>query len=383
MPSMTPLPCQRHLFDIPEDLAYFDCATMSPLLLGVHAASCDGQRRELHPWNIRRDDWFADAEAVRDAASRLLSSSPDDIAVIPGATYGIAIAAANVPVAKGQEILILAGQHTANAYSWHRVARDTGATVREIHRSKRIDWTTAVLEAISPATALAALPPVHSTDGSPLDLVAIAMALRARGAALVVDATHSLGAREFDVRAIQPDFMVAGGYKWLLGPYGTGLMYVAPTYHAGKSIEEPGLNRLGSENFEGNLTLSGVYSPGARRYDVASKGNFGLMTGLRFALEQLEHWTIASVERSLTSMTKQISGRLQELQLIGVEEVHAQSHYVGVKISEYRRKDLTESMARAGVHASIRGEWLRVTPHVYNSQRDIDRLIDVLADNAH
>jgi selenocysteine lyase/cysteine desulfurase len=383
MTTMMPLTCQRHLFDIPQDIAYFDCATMSPLLLGAHAASCDGQRRELHPWSIRPDDWFADGEAVRSAASRLVSSSPDDIALIPGASYGVAIAAANVPVAKGQEILILAGQHTANAYSWHRVARDTGATVREVHRSKCIDWTTAVLEAISPATALAALPHVHSTDGSPLDLVAIALALRARGAALIVDATHSLGAREFDVRAIQPDFMVAGGYKWLLGPYGTGLMYVAPAYHAGKSIEEPGLNRLGSENFEGNLTLSGAYRPGARRYDVASKGNFGLMTGLRFALEQLERWTIASVERSLVSMTKQISDRLQELPLIGIEQIHAQSHYVGAKISEHRRKDLTESLARAGVHASIRGEWLRVTPHVYNSQRDIDRLIGVLADNAH
>lgn len=376
---MTPLPCQRHLFDIPQEIAYFDCATISPLLLGAHVASCNGQRRELRPWTIRPDDWFADAEAIRYFASRLVSCTPEEIAVIPGATYGIAIAAANVRVAKGQEILILSGQHTANAHSWRRVAQDTGAAIREIHRSQGIDWTRAVLEAISPATALAALPHVHSTDGSPLDLVVIGKALRAHGAALVVDATHSLGARVFDVRSIQPDFMVAGGYKWLLGPYGTGLMYVAPPYHAGKSIEEPGLNRLGSENFEGNLALADAYKPGARRYDVASKGNFGLLPGLRSALEQLEQWSVPSVERTLISMTKQIADRLQGLAESGIQEINAQSHYVGVKVAAQRRNNLTESLAHAGIHASVRGEWLRVTPHVYNSQHDIDRLIDVVS----
>lgn len=210
-PTVMPIPCQRHLFDIPEDIAYFDCATISPLLLGAHAASCNGQRRELHPWAITPEDWFSDAEAIRSIAARLIWADPESIAVIPGATYGVAVAAANVPVAKGQEILTLAGQHTANSYSWHRVARESGATVREINRSQSRDWTTAVLEAITPATAVAALPHVHSTDGAPIDLVAIGSALRLKGAALVVDATHSLGAREFDIRAIRPDFVIAGG----------------------------------------------------------------------------------------------------------------------------------------------------------------------------
>ncbi len=381
-PTVMPIPCQRHLFDIPEDIAYFDCATISPLLLGAHAASCNGQRRELHPWAITPEDWFSDAEAIRSIAARLIWADPESIAVIPGATYGVAVAAANVPVAKGQEILTLAGQHTANSYSWHRVARESGATVREINRSQSRDWTTAVLEAITPATAVAALPHVHSTDGAPIDLVAIGSALRAKGAALVVDATHSLGAREFDIRAIRPDFVIAGGYKWLLGPYGTGLMYVSPSYHSGRSIEEPGLNRLGSENFESNVAHLDRYKPGARRFDFASKGNFGLLPGLRFALELLENWTIASVERTLISMTEQIATAFQSLPEIGIQEINAHSHYVGVKLSEHKRTKLNETMELARVYASIRGDWLRVTPHVYNSQGDIDRLLDVVSGKA-
>jgi selenocysteine lyase/cysteine desulfurase len=158
-------------------------------------------------------------------------------------------------------------------------------------------------------------------------------------------------------------------------------MYVAPPHHAGQSIEEPGLNRLGSENFEGNLAITDVYKPGARRYDVASKGNFGLLPGLCHALEQLESWGIASVERTLTSMTRQIADRLQSLAVSGVREITAQSHYVGVNVAEHRRKSLAESLARAGIHASVRGEWLRVTPHVYNSQHDIDRLIEAVCDH--
>ena len=372
------LPCQRDLFEIPPDVSYFDCATISPLLRGAWKASCDGLERELRPWSIGPTDFFEDADSVRALAAQLTHAEPDDIALVPGATYGIAVAAANVPASKGQEILMLAGQHTANAYSWRSVARDTGAALRVLERPDDGDWTARVLEAITPATAVAALPHVHSSDGSPLDLIVVAKELRAVGAALVVDATHSLGARQFDVRSIKPDFMVAGGYKWLLGPYGTGLLYASKERQDGRSIEEPGLNRSGSDNFQGNLAFLDSYLPGARRYDVAGKGNFGLLPGFRFALERINEWGAASIEHTLTSMSSAIAQSLCKHDLPDVMDVRASSHYVSVEFAGPVPGGLIASLERAKVHASARGRWLRVTPHLYNSPEDVDRLLHTL-----
>jgi selenocysteine lyase/cysteine desulfurase len=369
---------QRQLFDIPLDVAYFDCATISPIPKASLQACGLGVARELRPWNLTASSFFEDAEACRALAGGLIGATADDVAIIPGAAYGAAIAAANIPIARHQDILILEGQHTANAYSWRKAAASADARVRTLKRPAGGDWTAVVLEAISPATAVAALPHCHSSDGRPLDLVLIGRYLREQGAALVIDATHSLGARFLDVREVQPDFLFSACYKWLLGPYATGILYVAPKHQNGVSIEEPGLNRANSGNFAGNTAHLEGYLPGARRYDVSGRGNFGLLPGLEASLRLVGAIGIKQIEKFLAKTVREIAAEVLALKLPLASAPQAHGHYVSIECAPGAHDQLIGEMANRGVHTSIRGNWMRLTPHIYNTPGDVDRLLQAL-----
>jgi selenocysteine lyase/cysteine desulfurase len=369
---------QRQLFDIPLDVAYFDCATISPLPKASLEAYVIGIGRELRPWNFKSSSFFDDAETCRATAASLICAAADDVAIIPGAAYGAAVAAANIPIARHQEILVLDGQHTANTYSWLKVAASCGARVRILKRPTGGDWTSVVLEALSSATAVAALPHCHSSDGRPLDLVTIGKKLREQGAALVVDATHSLGARFLDVREVQPDFLFSACYKWLLGPYATGILYVAPKHQNGVCIEEPGLNRADSSNFAGNTAHLENYLQGARRYDVSGKGNFGLLPALEASLKLIGAIGIKQIEEFLANTSRAIVGELLALKFPFPSAPQAHGHYVSIECVPGANDQLIAAMANYRVYTSIRGNWMRVTPHIYNTLNDVDRLLQAL-----
>lgn len=366
---------QRRHFDIPDEIAYFDCATMSPLLHAVHAACGKGLAREFAPWSILPSTYLDAAEPARELAASIIGAQADDVAFVPGATYGIAVAAQNTRLAAGQKIIVAAGQHTANVYSWQKAAARTGAIVQIVGASAAADWTSAVLEAINGDTAIAALPPFHSSDGRPFDLVRIGTRLREVGAALVVDATHSVGARMIDVREIQPDFMVAGAYKWLLGPYATGILYVSPLRQNGAPLEEPGLNRRGAYDFENNTSFHEDYLVGARRFDVSGRSNFGAIAGLEVALRHVAELGVAAIEAHIGSLTRSIAAEVGKIDAPWLTAPSARGHYASIEFSKADAVRLSGALRTANVFASFRNGWLRITPHIYNTPADVDLLV--------
>ena len=203
------LPSQRHLFDIPDDIAYLNCAYMSPLMRPALDAGIAGLARKAHPWQITPDQFFTGAEEFRTTAAQLLECSADSVAIVPSASYGIATAAQNVPVHRGRSILVLAEQFPSNFYEWQRLAEASGASLKIVPWPEDNDWTAAVLDSLTADVALAALPHVQWTSGGRLDLVRIGDACRKLGSTLVLDLTQSLGALPFSVREVHPDFAVA------------------------------------------------------------------------------------------------------------------------------------------------------------------------------
>jgi selenocysteine lyase/cysteine desulfurase len=105
---------------------------------------------------------------------------------------------------------------------------------------------------------------------------AVGEAARAVGAPLVLDLTQSLGVMAFDATAVQPDFAVAAGYKWLSGPYTLGYLYVAPQHQSGEPLEENWINRERSEDFSQLINYRDGYQPGARRFDMGERSNHQL-----------------------------------------------------------------------------------------------------------
>ena len=296
------LTCQRDLFFLPDDVHYLNCAYMSPLARRVEEAGIAGMRRKRVPSAITAADFFTDSERARRDFARLVNAAdPARVAIIPAASYGIAVAARNLRCRRGQNVVIAHQQFPGNVYAWRALARREGlelrtVAVRDDEPRRARTWNERLLEAIDPGTAAVAIGHVHWTDGTRFDLERIGARARECGAALVIDGTQSVGALPFDVERLQPDALVCAAYKWLLGPYSIGLAYFGPRFDGGVPLEETWIARQGSEDFRALVDYRDEYLPGALRYDVGERSNFILLPMVIAALEQLLEWGVGEIQ---------------------------------------------------------------------------------------
>ena len=369
---------KRDLFEIPEDIVYLNCAYMSPQLRPAREVGEKTISRKSRPWEITPDDFFEDAEEIRALFARLVGGDADGVAIIPSVSYGISIAAANVPVREGEKIIILEDQFPSNVYAWGGLAEQSGASLVTLPRPEDLDWTRALLEEIDTDTAVVAVPNCHWTDGSLVDLASVGESVREAGAALVVDAIQSLGAHPFDVSEVRPDFLVAASYKWLLGPYGVGYMYVGEEYREGKPIEHNWINRRGSQDFSGLVDYQDAFQPGARRYDVGERSNFALLPMAAEALRQLIDWGVENVSETIGTLTDLVEERAGALGIVTIPKERRARHMIGLMLGPDAPDDLATRLTTHNVYVSVRGPSVRVSPHLYNTESDVYRLFDVL-----
>jgi selenocysteine lyase/cysteine desulfurase len=370
---------ERGLFEIPDEVCYLNCSYMSPQLHSVRAVGQRAVERKSRPWEITPRDFFEDSETARALFAELVGGEVDGVALIPSVSYGIAVAAANVPVEGGQGIVVLAEQFPSNVYPWRELAKKKDARLVTVPRPDDYDWTNAVLERVDDGTAVVAMPNCHWTDGSLLDLARVGEAVRAVGAALVVDGIQSLGARPFDVSEVRPDFLVTSSYKWLLGPYSAGFMHVGERFRQGEPIEHNWINRRGSENFAALVDYEDAYGPGARRYDVGERSNFALLPMANEALRQILAWGVANVAGALGKLTALIESEARERGMEAVPSERRASHMIGIKLPPEAPEDLAARLAGENVFVSVRGRSLRVSPHLYNTEGDVERLFGALS----
>jgi selenocysteine lyase/cysteine desulfurase len=359
-----PLPVQRHLFEIPGDVAYFNCASIAPQLRAARAAGEAALRRRAQPWLIGTDQWFTEVEERRALFARLAGVDADGVALVPATSYGLAVAAANLTAGPGQQVLLLAGEFPSSYYTWQAFARRTGATVT-------------IGAALDERAAVVTVPAAHWTDGAAVDLDTVAPLVRAAGAALVLDASQSIGALPLDLGAIQPDYLVTVGYKWLLGPFGLGYLYVAEQHRDGMPLEDNWINREGSQDFA-RLDYQDAYQPGARRFDVGQHSHFETTPMAIAALRQLLDWGVLRVAATLRRTTDHIE---QEVRAHGLTltSPDRRPNLLGIRLPEQAQRRVAAALAKAGVFVGVRGPAVRVSPHLFTTEEDVGRLVDALA----
>ncbi|HZH77012.1 MAG TPA: aminotransferase class V-fold PLP-dependent enzyme [Archangium sp.] len=372
------LPSQRHLFELPEDLTWLNCAYMSPQMHAVSEAGKASVVRKARPWELKPEDFFTESEALRAQFGDLVGGDAEGVALVPSASYGLAAAAMNVRVRVGQRLLVLAEEFPSNVYPWRELADRAGAHVVTVGRPEDGDWTSALLAELDERTAVVAVPHCHWTDGSLVDLVKVGERVREVGAALAVDVTQSLGALPLDVAVVRPDFLVAAGYKWLMGPYSQSYLYVAPRWREGRPLEHNWLMRGGSEDFSRLVDYRDDFQPGARRFDVGERSNFVLVPMAMAALRQLLSWGADDIQQTLGALTERVAKGARALRLEVPPESQRAGHLVGLKRRGGYAPDLAARLAARKVYVSVRGDSLRVSPHLYNSEADVDRLLEEL-----
>ena len=370
---------QRAAFDVPADIAYFNTANLAPQLHTVRAAGEAALERRARPWTISADDWFVDIERLRALFGQLVGADAEGVAIVPATSYGFAVAARNLPLPAGRRVVVLADEYPSGVYSWRTAARRSGAEILTVSREPGQSWTQAVLAALDERVAIVSVPNVHWTDGALVELEPIAIRSHELGARLVIDASQSVGAMPLDVERLRPDFLVTVGYKWLLGPFGLGYLYVAEEHRRGEPIEENWISRAGAEDFARLVDYRDEYQPGARRFDVGERTKFELTPMAIAALEQIVEWQVPNIAATLAATTADIARRAAELGLEPVPDDQRGPHLLGVRVPEPARARVVPALAEANCFAALRGEALRISPHLHSTAKDVERLCEALA----
>lgn len=372
---------QSHLFNLPEDTTYLNCAYMSPMLKSVAEKGIHAIYGKEDPTSIKPEDFFNNTSKLREEFARLIEvANPNQCAIIPSVSYGMATVANNLKAGKGDNIVVTDEQFPSNVYAWHAMAQERDIEVKVVsapsHKERGKHWNQSILESINTQTKMVAIGHVHWADGTRFDLKAIRQRTREVGAILVIDGTQSIGALPFSVREFEPDAVVVAGYKWLMGPYSSGVAYYGDYFADGKPIENNWMNRLKSEEFANLVNYQDQYQPASLRYEVGESANFILTPMLTEAIRQINEWGPENIQTYCGNLTHNYLRELQEMGFQVETPEYRGNHLFGIRLPEHLSLEpVKKYFASQKVFVSYRGNSIRVAPHVYNTVADVEALM--------
>jgi selenocysteine lyase/cysteine desulfurase len=375
---------QKSLFSLPADLHFLNCASRAPLLNEAQARGIAGLRRQVAPVSHGPEEYSRESEELRNAVATLIHASPDEIAITPSVSYGIAIAEHNVRLRKGQTVVTMEEEFPSDVYAWMERCRKDGATLRSVPRpdeTERVSslWNERLLDAIDAQTAIVNVSSVHWTDGVRFDLEAIGKRAREVGALFIVDGTQSIGAAPFDFAAIKPDLLVCAGYKWLLGPYQIGFAAIGERFMEAEPFEYHWSNRAGSHDTTATAYRQ-EYEKGARRFDVGEHANYITVPMLSEGVRQVNAWGGEAIQAYCHELTRPLTTLLEDERFVVSPASERIAHIIGIRLADDSRiPGVMKSLSEREVRVSQRGRSIRVSPNVYNTPEDIDALLAGLA----
>jgi selenocysteine lyase/cysteine desulfurase len=362
--------------------AYYDHAAMSPLPQPTADAFQKWLAEAVETGNPVWSEWVKGVEAMRADAAAMIGARPDEIALVGNTTSGISLVAEGIDWRRGDNVVTLADEFPSNVYPWFNLA-DRGVETRRVptEPSGRLEIER-LAAACDERTRVVTVSWIGFATGYRHDVKRIASIAHERGALMFLDAIQGLGAFPLDVDELGIDFLAADGHKWLLGPEGAGIAYIRREhleklrpFGVGWHSVNPGQDYT---HIELNLR------PTAARYEGGSQNNAGFLA-FGASLKLLMDLGIESVAASILDITDQACERLTA---------------IGARIVSDRRLDHRGGEQRSGIVAfelpgrdpmavkrhcmrqqvvfGCRAGRLRISPHAYNNEEDLDRLIAAL-----
>lgn len=371
----------RGLFALPDPMLYLDSAAHGPPLKAVRAAAQAALQHSTTSW-LGGAHWRVDVERVRALAAQLFDNDADAIAMIPSAAYGLSVAARNVPLRAKQAVLLLEGQFPSNLLPWRMRCAEVGSSLVFAKRHAGQDWTSAVLESLDahPEVMVLALPHAHWRDGSQLDLARISDQARARGASLVLDLSQSLGAMPVALDAWRPDFVIAVGYKWLLGGYGLAWLWAAPQWREhGQPLEHGWMANDCDALWHADSRGDVLPLTGARRFDADGVCDAMRLAMAEAGLQQVLTWGVPDIAAQLQCLTLALDDALERHGLSALRTHHHAPHFCGVQLPPQRAEAVRRALSDAGIVSTLRNGCLRIAPHLHVDIAEMARPIKVIA----
>ena len=379
--------CQIDKFIIEGNKTYLNCAYMSPMLKIVEEAGINGLKTKRAPHNILPEDFFSGVNALKKAFAKLINLDKHErIAISSSVSYGLANITNNIQLKESDNIILIGDQFPSNVYPWMELTKKYNANLKFINKPNSENnagraWNKKILNSINKQTKVVAMGLLHWADGTIYDIEKIRKKTKEVDALLIIDGTQSIGVMPFDIKETQPDALICAGYKWLMGPYGIGLSYYGPFFDNGKPIEESWINRKNSEDFSNLINYEDEYGEYARRYSVGQQSNFINISMLKAGIDQLNHWGIENVYKYIESITTPCFPLLNKKNTWYEDSKFRSSHLFGIRPKKNLKKIL-EKIRENNIFISLRGDIIRVSPSVYNTKEDVQKLFECISENA-
>ena len=374
---------RQEWFEI-EDATYLNASGQGVLpRVSIRAAQAALEAKR-NPHHMADSTYFEVPNRVRGSIAKLIGGKAEEIALTSGASAGLAAVAYALRWKSGDEVITATGEFPLQYTGWKPMEEREGLKLKVVSPRERFLTADDLIAAMTPRTRMISVSLVRFDDGSMLNASRVAAACHGQGALLLLDVSQCCGAMPLHVNQLGADFLVCAGYKWLLGPFGTGFFWIKSEH---LSIVQPGpfywMAVAGADNFSSLSFDDPRPGPNAKRWDSpewASYFNLNLATmdaSVDFVV-RLGPETVAAHNRKLIEFMFERLPKDRCVPASPLDAAHRGPYGCFAARSREKTTQLYQHLRKENVVVSLREGNIRVSPHMYNTERDIDRLINVI-----
>ena len=370
----------RRQMPVSETVAYFDHAAVAPVSGPARQAMVqwadEAAKQGSHAWPI----WARRVEEVRKRVAGMIAADPDEIAFVANTTAGINLVAEGLDWKSGDNVVTLANEFPSNLYPWMNL-QSRGVEMRRVPMETAAVDLNRIMETCDQRTRLISISWVSYLTGYRLDVAELVQAAHDRGILVFLDAIQGLGVFPLDVSQVEVDFLAADGHKWMLGPEGAGVLYVRRERL--DQLRPLGVGWHSVVHAHDFSRIEPNWRPTAARYEGGSQNMVGVI-GLGASLDMLASYGVGCSESPVAERVLEIAATAADrLELLGATVVsrHEEPHRSGIVSFDLPDRDLVaqrQQCAKNNVLLSCRGGLLRISPHAYVNEDDVEQLIETL-----
>jgi selenocysteine lyase/cysteine desulfurase len=358
----------REQFPALRNRTYLNTATYGQLPVRSSQAAVEHFARRDREACADFLSWFDELEALRANIGRLIGATAGDIAFISNASQALGLVIGGIDWQEGDEILTLEHEFPNQLYA----AQCIPGVRAVICKPEEIQ------ESITDRTRLALLSTVNYTTGLRLDLAPVIQHLHSRGALAYLDGTQSVGALRIDCADLQPDFLAVDAYKWLISPNGAGFLYVRPEV---RRWLRP--NVIGWRSDKDWHSVENLHQGAPRFPDKAEKYEGGMLPfpslfGMSESVQLLIDLGIDAIEARVLKLAGMLREELLALGGSGypiLGDNILESQILLMRLPESDSSQLARHLQEREIHVSARHDYLRVSPHFYNDESDVEEFV--------
>lgn len=370
----------REEFELEDDSVWLNTAHQGRLPRRAAGALAEAVEWKLHPEMLATSGRFSQVPArLRRALAAVLGAREDDVVLANSASYGLHLLAGGLALGPGDEVVVAANDFPSDVLPW-LLLRDRGVRVRMVEPENEVLTAVEVEAALTDRTKVVCLTWVHSFSGRVVDLAGVGSVCRRRGVWFVVNGSQAVGVLPIAVERVPVDALVSVGFKWLCGPYGTGVCWLRRELQdALRPTKLYWLSALSAEDLAAPyLDLDSITPRRTGRWDVFGTANFFNYVPFTAAVELLLELGIEEVGGYVDGLVTRLLAGVDRSRFGLVSSPDSRSSLVVVEPVAEPAAAVFERLRAAGLHVAHRRGRIRISPHLYNTAHDIDRLLDLL-----